>query len=107
MFFFNRSLHYRLDAIERLLLELKTQGAKIMSQLDDLTQEVADEDVQITTLVASAAKIDADIDALIAKIAAGATPADITAQLTAIKAHTAALASVNAEMVAADTKANS
>jgi hypothetical protein len=99
-------LFKRLDAIEANLVAIGEKEDKIMSQIDDLKQEVSDEDVQVTTLVASAAKIDADVAALIAKVAAGATPADITAQLTTIKAHTAALASVNANMVADDLSAN-
>lgn len=85
---------------------LKEMEKRLMSQIDDLKTEIDAEDVQVQTLVASAKKIDADIVALIAKAKAGASPQDIAAQLTLIQAHTAVLASVNANMVADDASAN-
>lgn len=96
----------KLENMERKLDDILGKETKIMSQLDDLNAAIQAEDVQIQTLVASAVKIDADVDALLAKIAAGASLPDITNALTAIQSHTAALASVNTEMVSADTKAN-
>ena len=53
-----------------------------MAQIDDLNAAIAAEDVEVQTLLASVTKIGSDIDALLAKIAAGGVPTDLTAQLS-------------------------
>lgn len=78
-----------------------------MTQLDDLNASIQAEDVQIQSLVGVVTKIDADIVALLAKIAAGGTMPDITAQLQAIQSHTSSLVTAVASLSADDTKANS
>lgn len=77
-----------------------------MAQLDDLNAAIAEEDVDVQIIAASATKIDADIVALKAAIAAGANPTVLTAQVTAIQTHTAALATAAGILQAADVKAN-
>lgn len=77
-----------------------------MAQLDDLNTAIAAEDVDVQLIAASATKIDADIVALKAAIAAGAPPTVLTAQITAIQAHTAALATAAGILQAADVNAN-
>lgn len=89
-----------------LTLQLKQMEDKIMSQLDDLNVAIQAEDVDIQQLGPIATKIDADIVALKAAVAAGATPTDLTTQITAIQAHTAALATGLSQLSASDTKAN-
>jgi DNA-binding FrmR family transcriptional regulator len=79
---------------------------KIMSQIDDLNKAIADEDVEIQDVLTSVTKINADVDALLAKIAAGATIPDITTQLQAIQAHTAALTTASQQLKDEDAKAN-
>lgn len=97
----------KLGNMEQMLHEIINKENTIMSQIDDLNKAISDEDVQIQDVLASVTKVDADIDALLAKIAAGgATFPDITTQLTAIAAHTAALSTAAAQMTAEDAKAN-
>jgi chromosome segregation ATPase len=96
----------KLEAIERKLVELKKQGETQMAQIDDLNKAINDEDVELTTVMASIKKIASDVDALLAKIAAGGTPADLTAQITAIQSHLASLTTGAQQLVDADTKAN-
>lgn len=95
-----------LERIEHVLLEIKRQGEKTMSQLDDLNAAIQAEDGQITAMQASLTKVATDIDALLAKVAAGGTAADLTAQIQAIQAHVASLTTANQQLVDADTKAN-
>ena len=77
-----------------------------MAQIDDLNAAIAAEDGQVVAMQAVLVKIDADITALLAKIAAGGTATDLTAQIQAIQAHVASLTTANAQLVADDTKAN-
>lgn len=77
-----------------------------MAQIDDLNAAIAEEDVDVQLIAASAIKIDADIVALKAAIAAGASPTVLTNQISAIQAHTAAMATAAGILQAADTKAN-
>lgn len=87
--------------------KLNEMEAKIMGQLEDLTQEIQDEEVEISTLAGNAGKVDTDIQTLLDKIAAGGTTMpDITAQLQKIKDHTAAIKAASDQLAAADTKAN-
>lgn len=101
---------HKFDALEASIKEIRNKltqmEATLMSQLDDLNTAIQAEDVEITTLLASVTKIDADVDALLAKIAAGATLPDITTQLTAIQAHTAALTTAAQQLADEDAKAN-
>lgn len=92
--------------LEPALHKLNEMEKKIMSQLDDLNAAITAEDVQVAALTAVITKVDADVDALLAKIAGGATLPDITAQLTAIQSHTSALATAVAQLTADDAKAN-
>lgn len=77
-----------------------------MSQLDDLNAAITAEDVEVQDILASVTKINADVEALLAKIAAGGTLPDITAQLQAIAAHTAALTTASQQLKDEDAKAN-
>jgi hypothetical protein len=92
--------------VQSSLDNLIAQGVKIMGQLEDLNAAIQAEDVDIQQLGPIATKIDADIVALKAAVAAGATPADLTTQITAIQAHTAALATGLGQLGDSDTKAN-
>lgn len=96
----------KFNLIERLLLEIKTQGEKTMAQIDDLNDAIKAEDVEVSDLAASITKIDADVDALLAAVQAGATPTDLTTQIQAIQSHTSALATAVAQLTAEDVKAN-
>ena len=77
-----------------------------MAQIDDLNAAIQAEDGQVTAMQAVLVKIDADITALLAKIAAGATGPDLTAQIQAIQSHVASLTTANQQLVDDDTKAN-
>ena len=77
-----------------------------MAQIDDLNSAIQEEDGQVQAMQAVLVKIGADITALLAKISAGATPTDLTAQIQAIQAHVAALTTANAQLVADDAQAN-
>ena len=77
-----------------------------MAQIDDLNTAIKNEDVEVTTIQASIVKIAADVDALLAKVAAGATGPDLTAAIQAVQAHMASLTTGNQQLVDADTKAN-
>lgn len=72
------------------------------TQLDDLNSAIQAEDVEIQDLLASVTKIDADIIALLAK---PGLPPDLTTQLQAIQAHTAALTTAAQQLKDDDTKA--
>lgn len=72
-----------------------------MSQLDDLNQAIADEDVELTTIAASITQIDADVEKLLAN-----APADLAAQIQKIKDHTAALLDGVSQLTAEDAKVN-
>lgn len=96
-----------LQTIECKLVELKAQGEHIMSQVEDLNAAIAAEDVEVQDILSSVIKVDADIDALIAKIGTGTpTLPDISAALTAIASHTASLTTAAQQMKDEDAKAN-
>lgn len=94
----------RLETIERLLIDLKTQGEKTMAQIDDLNTAIQAEDVQVTTLATSITKIDADVDALLVAAQKAGVPTDLTVQIQAIQAHTSALSTAVAQLAAEDAK---
>lgn len=94
----------RLETIEQLLIALKIQGDKIMAQIDDLNAAIQAEDVQVTTLAASITKIDADVDALLAAAQKAGIPTDLTIQIQAIQAHTAALQQAVSQLAGEDAK---
>lgn len=77
-----------------------------MAQIDDLNAAIQAEDVEITDIAASVTQIDTDVDKLLAAVAAGATPTDLTNQITAIQAHTSALQTAVGQMTAEDAKVN-
>jgi SMC interacting uncharacterized protein involved in chromosome segregation len=89
-----------------LLRTIQKQGERIMSQLDDLNKAISDEDVEIQDILASVTKVGTDIDALLAKIAAGGTMPDITTQLQAIQSHVASLTTASQQLKDEDAKAN-
>lgn len=93
------------DVVE-MLHKIIHQGETIMAQIDDLNAAIKAEDVGISDLAASITKIDADVDALLAAAQSGATPQDLTAQITAIQSHTSALATAVSQLSAEDVKAN-
>jgi chromosome segregation ATPase len=96
----------KLEAIEHTLDAIAEKENNLMAQIDDLNAAITAEDVELTTVMASITKIAADVDALLAKIQAGGTPADLTAQITAIQSHLASLTTGAQQLVDADTKAN-
>ena len=96
----------RVETMERLLIELKQQGDKIMAQIDDLNAAIKAEDVDVSTLAASITKIDSDVDALLAAVQSGISGPDLTAQIQAIQSHTSALSTAIAQLAAEDSKAN-
>lgn len=77
-----------------------------MAQIDDLNTAIQAEDVDVQQIAAVATKVDADVVALLAKIQAGNIPTDLTTQIQAIQAHTAALATALGQLNDADTQAN-
>lgn len=77
-----------------------------MAQIDDLNAAIAAEDVDVQLIAASAVKIGTDVTTLLAKITAGASPTDLTAQIAAINAHVASLKTASDQLTAADTAAN-
>jgi hypothetical protein len=92
--------------IEDALLEIKQQGDKIMAQIDDLNTAIKAEDVEVTTILASIVTVAADVAKLKAAIAAGATPQDLTTQITAVQSHLASLTTGTQQLVDADKAAN-
>ena len=88
-----------------VVLLIATMEVGIMSQLDDLKAAIADEDVEIGDLGTVITKVDTDLAALAAAVAAGATPTVLTTQIAAIQAHTAALVTGIGQLTAADTAA--
>ena len=76
------------------------------TQIDDLNAAISAEDGQLTAMQAVLAKVVADIDALLAKIAGGSTAADLTTEIQAIQAHVSALSTATQQLTDADTKAN-
>jgi len=77
-----------------------------MSQLDDLTQAIKDEDVEIQDLLKSVNKVDSDVDALLTKMKAAGVSTDLTDQLQAIADHTTAIRKAAAQLKADDEKAS-
>lgn len=78
-----------------------------MAAIDDLNKAIQDEDVEISDLTAVVTKVDADIAALIAKIAAGGvTPEQIATALQAIQSHTASVKTAVDSLTVDDASAN-
>jgi len=77
-----------------------------MSQLDDLNTAIKNEDVEVTDILASITAVAADITKLKAAVAAGATPVDLTTQITAVQAHLASLVTGTQQLTDADKAAN-
>ncbi len=99
-----RWLEARLNEI--IAKEIKIMAHKIMAQIDDLNTAIAAEDVDVQTIAASATKIAADITALKALVAAGASPTVLTTQIDSILAHSTSLATAAGILQAADKDAN-
>jgi capsule polysaccharide export protein KpsE/RkpR len=96
----------KLETIEHMLIDIKTKETLIMTQLEELNAAIAAEDVEVQDLLTSVSKIGTDIDALLAKIAAGGTTTDLAAQLQAIQSHVASLTTAAQQLKDSDTKAN-
>ena len=92
--------------IERLLLDIKKQGETQMAQIDDLNAAIQSEDVEINDILPVVTKIQADITTLLAKVAAGGTPTDLTTQIQAIQSHVSSLTTALQQLNDADTSAN-
>lgn len=92
--------------LKPILGKLNEMEKNIMAQIDDLNAAIKAEDVELTTTQASIVAIAADIAKLKAAAAGGATPQDLTTQITAIQAHLAALTTANQQLVDADKAAN-
>ncbi len=76
-----------------------------MATLADLDAAIAAQTTEVATLTAAVEKVDADITALLAKIAGGGA-VDVTAELTAIQANTTAITAAVTAAQAADVAAN-
>lgn len=96
----------KLETIEQMLIDVKQKETQIMAQIDDLNAAIAQEDVEITDIMASITAVSADITKLVAAVKAGATPTDLTNQLTAVQAHLASLTTGAQQLKDADTAAN-
>jgi uncharacterized coiled-coil protein SlyX len=108
------------NRIERLLLPITHRLDRIMSTIAELDAALAANDTalntlndNLTALSTTAKQIDADVQALITKVNAGTTPADVAAQLSHVQSETAKLATlstavqgVTQELTADDTAAN-
>jgi len=94
----------KLETIEHMLIGLKTQGEKTMAQIDDLNAAIQAESVELSQLAAVVTKVDSDLDALAAAVAAGASPTDLTQQIAAIQSQTASLVTAVAQLSDTDTK---
>lgn len=77
-----------------------------MSQLDDLNTAIKNEDVEVSTILTSITAVASDITKLKAAVLAGGTPADLSAQITAIQSHLASLTTGAQQLKDADTAAN-
>lgn len=77
-----------------------------MAQIDDLQAAIVAEEVDIAQIAGVATKIASDVAALLAQVAAGTTPTDLTAQIASINADAATLANAAGILAAADTSAN-
>lgn len=76
-----------------------------MAQIDDLNAAIQAEDLEIQDLLPVVTKIDTDIAALAALVAAGGTGPDLSAAIQAIQAHTSSLKSAVDQLTAADDAA--
>ena len=83
----------RMDRIERLVLEIKTQGEKTMAQIDDLNTQIANVTAAVNQL---GTDLTASIADLQAKIAAAGTPIDLTSQIASLTTIAGQLTSMDA-----------
>jgi hypothetical protein len=95
-----------LGNIGQKLDEIIIKENQIMSQLDDLNTAIQNEDVDVQAIAAVALKIDTDIKALQAAVAAGGKPQDLSTQIAAIQSHTASLATALGILQADDASAS-
>lgn len=77
-----------LESLERKLTQMAASVSDVDAALATLTATDTTLATEVSTLVDSANKVDADITALIAKVNAG-QPVDLTAELAAIQAENA------------------
>lgn len=64
------------------------------------------EDVTVQLIAANVSKIAADVTALLAKIAAGGNPVDLSTEIQAVQSHAASLQTAADALTASDTAAN-
>lgn len=76
-----------------------------MAQIDDLNAAIADLTTQVTSQTALITKVDTDLAALAAQIAAGGTGPDLTAAIAAIRANIATVQTDDSSLTAADNAA--
>ena len=74
--------------------------------ITDLDAAIKAEDVTVQLIATSVGKIAADVTALLAKIAAGGTPADLTVEVQAVTSHAAALQAAADILAKSDKDAN-
>lgn len=91
---FWRGVQYLHGTMHELYNETERKVNIIMAQIDDENQALSDLEAQMS---ASATKIQTELDALQAKITAGATPTDLTAQIQKIKDLTTAAGNLGNE----------
>jgi chromosome segregation ATPase len=96
----------KLENIEDKLNDILTKETQTMAQIDDLNTAIQNEDVEVTTILASITTIAADVAKLKAAVAAGSSPTDLTNQITAVQAHLASLTTGQQQLVDADKAAN-
>lgn len=98
-----KSFSKRLD----LVLTKLTRMEHNMATIDNLNAAIAAEaTTEATTLTGLASLMKTDTDALLAKIAAGAAPADFQAQVDAVNANNAALIAIAATLSGVDAEVN-
>lgn len=97
---------HQLGRIQTQLTNLQTEVLHMASTQADLDAAIAAEDVTVQAIAASVSKIATDVTTLLAKIAAGSTPADLTNEVTAVNSHAASLQAAADILKDADTKAN-
>lgn len=96
----------RLERLEHLLQNVLKEINTMANNQADLDAAIAAEGATVTQLATVVTKIAADVTALLAKIAAGSTPADLTNEVTAINAQAAVLSTAAQQLTDADTAAN-
>jgi len=93
----------RLDDVREHLKAISKKEGQMAASIADLDAALAQEDASLGTLAQTVTANDAQITALLQKIAAGGN-VDVTAELTKIQAQTAAVAAAVNAVVASDQR---